>query len=119
VSRILVTGSRYWTDIHKVRRVLSLFAHDGLSAVPDLVHGDCRGLDRLARDEWIMLGGDTLTVPADWDRFGNRAGPIRNQAMVDLGDYLVCLAFPIGESRGTRDCMDRARKAGILVLEVS
>jgi hypothetical protein len=32
--------------------------------------------------------------------------------MVDLGAY-ICLAFPIGESPGTRDCIERAEKAGI------
>ena len=36
--------------------------------------------------------------------------------MVDLGAD-VCLAFPLGESRGTRDCMRRASEAGIPVID--
>lgn len=66
---------------------------------------------------WASWDGDVECVPADWATLGNRAGPIRNQAMVDLGDYLACLAFPLGESRGTRDCMARAEAAGIPVLQ--
>jgi hypothetical protein len=121
VSRILVTGSRYWTDIDKVRRTLELFAGHpyGEIDLPELVHGDARGLDRMASMVWQDWMGPTLAYPALWEQHGNAAGPIRNQAMVDAGGYSVCLAFPIGESRGTRDCMARARTAGILVVEVS
>ena len=121
MSRILVTGSRNWTDVDKVRRTLGLFLPDpyGVDIMPELVHGDARGLDRMAAMIWQDWMGPTMAYPAQWDLYGNAAGPIRNQAMVDAGGYSVCLAFPIGESRGTRDCMDRARKAGILVLEVS
>lgn|GEM_PF-1924500 len=46
------------------------------------------------------------------------AGHWRNQHMVDLGAYL-CLAAPVGASTGTRDCMRRARAAGIEVVEVT
>lgn len=43
------------------------------------------------------------------------AGGVRNQEMVNLGGYLVCLAFPLAGSRGTWDCVARARVAGIPV----
>jgi hypothetical protein len=38
--------------------------------------------------------------------------------MVDLGADLV-LAFPLGKSEGTRDCIRRATAAGIHVREVA
>lgn len=37
--------------------------------------------------------------------------------MVDLGADL-CLAFPLPDSRGTKDCMARAKKAGIKVISM-
>ena len=43
-----------------------------------------------------------------------RPGHVRNHHMVSLGADL-CLAFPLGESRGTRGCMAAAHKAGIPV----
>lgn len=52
--------------------------------------------------------------PADWS-WGNGAGMHRNQEMVDLGAD-VCLAFIRGKSSGTRDCADKAAKAGIPVI---
>jgi hypothetical protein len=52
--------------------------------------------------------------PADWS-FGKSGGPVRNQKMVDAGAD-VCLAFPLPDSTGTVDCMERARIAGIPTL---
>jgi hypothetical protein len=51
---------------------------------------------------------------ADWDRFGKRAGPIRNAEMVAAG-AMLCLAFHrfLPGSKGTKDCARRALAAGI------
>jgi hypothetical protein len=51
---------------------------------------------------------------ADWDRLGNRAGPIRNGEMVAAGAGL-CLALHrfLANSRGTKDCIRQAIAAGI------
>jgi hypothetical protein len=87
-----------------------------------LVHGDCP----TGVDEWINTWGDEAADifveahPADWSKHGGWAGPIRNKDMVDAGAD-ICLAFPKGESRGTRGCTKLAEKAGIatLVTELS
>jgi hypothetical protein len=55
--------------------------------------------------------------PADWDRYGDAAGPRRNQEMIDLGSAFVVAFHPfIKNSRGTRDCARRAIAAGIKVF---
>lgn len=80
-----------------------------------IVHGHCpSGVDK-AFDEACHEA--ILAVerhPADWDSFGKGAGPRRNQEMVDLGAAL-CLAFhpKLSTSKGTKDCVQRALKAGI------
>jgi hypothetical protein len=115
VKRLLVTGSRFWSD----RAVI----HDALFAAwrelgPNtvLIHGACHlgGADIIADEIWKGQGLLTEPHPADWKRYGKDAGPIRNQEMVDLGADL-CLAFPLGRSTGTRDCALRAALAGIPV----
>jgi hypothetical protein len=50
----------------------------------------------------------------DWDKHGKAAGFIRNQEIVDNCDFVV--AFWDGASRGTKDTIDRARKAKISTL---
>lgn len=113
-GRLLVTGSRYHTDRDKVARTLRPFAQPGRV----LVHGKAPGLDMLCRDVWTELGLPALGIPAEWDKYGNRAGPIRNQAMVDLGGYVACVAFPGPGSVGTWDCVRRAVAADIPTLVV-
>ena len=50
--------------------------------------------------------------PADWDRYGKRAGFIRNKHMASLGGDR-CLAFWDGTSTGTLDMIRCAAKAKI------
>jgi hypothetical protein len=52
--------------------------------------------------------------PADWERYGKRAGPIRNAEMVKAGADVV-LAFPLPGGRGTQHTIRLAREAGIPV----
>lgn len=115
--RILLTGSRHWTDEGLLWDVLSEYRPErgGLMHTVILVHGNAPGADRLASLLWCANDGWEESHPADWTRYGKAAGPLRNQQMVDLGADL-CLAFPLGVSTGTRDCMRRATKAGIPVI---
>lgn len=109
--RLLVTGSRDWTDYEHIYRVLEGFPKD-----TQLVHGGARGADLLAHKAALKLGWLEPEVhKADWNSFGKRAGSLRNQAMVDLGADL-CLAFPLEQSRGTWDCIQRAERADIPVI---
>jgi hypothetical protein len=57
----------------------------------------------------------TETHKADWTTHGKGAGPLRNQKMVDLGAD-IAVAYMHEGSRGTADCVARAKKAGIEVL---
>ena len=117
--RILITGSRNWTDGPKVRDAIHYWAV-ALGGDVVVVHGDCpTGADRLADiSARTILGLPVEKHPADWGIPRDRsAGPRRNQKMVDLGAD-VCIAFPLGESRGTRHCMAAAKAAGIPVVVI-
>lgn len=61
-----------------------------------------------------MMGFPVERYPADWERYGKRAGPIRNRKMLDQGPDLV-VAF--GGDKGTADCVREARRRGIAVRE--
>lgn len=122
--RVIFTGSRNWTGFEAERRagevLTSLEAFVGIigQAPMVIVHGDNpEGLDAIV-DRWaVRRGYEPERHPAKWDVFGKAAGPIRNQEMVDLGADM-CLGFPLPGSKGTVDCMNRARLAGILTIVV-
>lgn len=80
-----------------------------------VIHGEASGADMLA-DEWASgVGAQVVRCPANWNLFGKAAGPLRNEAMLELIPDLV-LAFPGGP--GTRDMVARALKAGVPVKTV-
>lgn len=116
-KRILVTGSRDWTDKQTIATALAE-AWDALGRPRDavLVQGECHlgGADQIAAEIWRGWDFPVESHPAEF-RNGRLLGPERNAHMVSLGADL-CLAFPLPSSRGTRNCMRLAREAGIPVL---
>lgn len=122
--RILVTGSRDWSDEQAVRDALRGAASGIASQDVTVVHGHCpTGADAHADMAARIFGMHVERHPADWSQ-GRKAGPERNAAMVALGADL-CLAF-IGDctsprcsrtdrhpSHGATGCADLAERAGI------
>jgi YspA, cpYpsA-related SLOG family len=110
--RVLVTGSRDWTDERPIlRALLDAIPADG--ALPTLVHGDCRtGADRVAHRIASSMGWPVERHPADWANYNRAAGPRRNAEMVKAGADL-CLAFIRDGSRGASHCADLAERAGV------
>lgn len=83
-------------------------------------YGPYVGGDWFAHHHALARGWTAQEYAAEWKLYGNAAGPIRNQRMVSSQpkpDKLV--AAPLGASPGTRDCMRRARVAGIPVVDIS
>lgn len=119
--RLLVTGSRRWRDCgllaSELHRVVT--EHGGADRGVVLVHGGAAGADGLAGVVAREAGWRAEPHPADWARDGRAAGVLRNAVMVKAGAD-VCVAFLARSQRnvGTRDCVSRARRAGIPVVEV-
>ena len=118
--RVLVTGSRNITDEDFVRRSLvkHIWMHIDSYNEVTLVHGDCKGLDRIAASiAQNKFGWLVESYPAKWDKYGSGAGPLRNQQMVNQGAD-ICIAFPLPGSRGTMDCIERVIDAKIRLIIV-
>ena len=118
--RLLTTGSRDWEGPRAeagIQQVLNavLSLSETLNSPLTVVHGACpTGADQCV-DRWARRRDDTValeTHPADWRKLGKRAGPIRNQDMVDRGADL-CIGFLKDGSTGTRNCLALAKNAKI------
>lgn len=110
--KLIVCGGRDWADAGTVNRVLTV-AHERRN-IQLLITGGAKGADSLAA-RWAHANAiPYLTAPANWDKHGDAAGPIRNQWMLDqVVDGVI--AFPGG--KGTADMVAKARKAGVSVWE--
>lgn len=111
-KRVIVCGGREYNNYRELCDVLDAY-HDA-HGIKHLFHGNARGADKLA-GMWgeRTSGVNVHAVPAEWSKYGRRAGPIRNQNMLGQGIDLV-IAFPGGA--GTRDMVKRAEKAGVEVV---
>lgn len=107
---VAVTGGRKYADFFNVQRALAKVSTKFDITV---VHGNATGADTLA-DVWCdRTHTPKLVCEADWTRYGDTAGFLRNQLMIDLHKPQLLLAFPGGN--GTRDMCDRCLLAGIPV----
>lgn len=117
--RLLITGSRNWTDAVQMSEVLRDVWKNVFESNPEtiLVHGAARGADLMAKAIWEKRGLPTEAHPADWKKNGKSAGIKRNCDMVDLGaDYLIAFLRP--ESKGARHCLMIAQMRDIPELVV-
>jgi hypothetical protein len=119
VKVVFITGSRDWRDVAAIRHCLD-------ASLPELVvHGGCpSGADAIAHR--LALGEfevDVLVMRARWRKHGKGAGHRRNQRMADkaaelhdAGHDVKCFAFPLGESRGTRNCIEHMHVCAVRVV---
>lgn len=115
--RVLVCGSRTYTDVEELTWLLdTLHLADAFSVV---IEGEARGADTLAR-QWAEARGIPVEAyPADWERYGKAAGPIRNRQMLDEGHPDLVVAFPAGrlaDTKGTLNMVSTAQARSIRVV---
>lgn len=118
--RVLVCGSRTWTDAIEIRRALVDAFDENTRKGHVLIHGAARGADNLSEEiaRTLQREGYGIIIeayPADWVKQGRRAGYVRNEQMLREGKPDLVLAFWDGQSRGTRMMIELARKAGVPV----
>lgn len=105
---VTICGSRdiYSADVGFILDILNSMFHFKEARQEDLhvITGGARGVDRWAK-EWLDNNGiDNEVIPAEWERYGKRAGYIRNKEMVDKSDMVI--AIWDGKSRGTKHTID-------------
>lgn len=110
--RVIVAGCRDLIDPRwyaLVREAIERSRFD----VTTLISGGATGVDTHA-ENWARRRGIMVERhPARWKELGRKAGPVRNAEMVAVADALI--AVWDGGSRGTRDVIEKAGKAGLTV----
>lgn len=104
--KVIVAGGRDFTDYDL------LIGFMAAAAIPrkatEIVSGAARGADSLGEQFAADFNIPTKLFPANWNKHGRAAGPIRNREMADYADALV--AFWDGKSVGTKHMIDTMMK---------
>jgi hypothetical protein len=106
--RIVIAGGRSFDDWDYFMGYMSTLptwiGNDNF----EVVSGGAPGVDSMGEQLAYLFGLKLTKFPADWNKHGRAAGPIRNEQMALYADGVI--AFWDGKSRGTKHMIETARK---------
>lgn len=108
--KTIIAGSRDFVDYEVLKAAIFSCPWE----ITTVVSGKARGADTLGEQYAKEHNIHIAEYPADWTKNGRAAGYIRNKEMSDNAEALI--AFWDGTSRGTKNMIDTAKKAGHKVM---
>jgi len=82
--------------------------------ITKIISGGARGADKLGEKYAQRMAIPMTVMYADWDKYGKRAGYLRNVEMGDAADALIALWD--GQSKGTKHMIHIAKSKMLKVL---
>ena len=113
--KVIIAGTRFFNDYSLLKETADRLLADKITAGYGIVivSGGCAGADVLGERYAKENGYSIDRYPAEWQKYGRKAGIMRNAVMADNADALI--AYWDGISRGTKNMIDEARKKGLAV----
>lgn len=110
--KVIIAGTRTFDDYE----ALKAYADYKLGQIKEdieIISGGATGADALGERYAKEKGYTIKRFPADWNRYGRKAGPLRNKQMADYADAVII--FWDGSSRGTKNMLEIAREQGLKI----
>lgn len=104
--KVIVAGSRSIESLGVVTKAIE----DSGFNITEIVSGRAKGVDKLGEHYALVRSIPTKLFPADWDKHGKAAGPMRNREMADYADAAVIVWD--GVSKGTKHMIYEMNKRG-------
>lgn len=109
--KVIIAGGRDFDNYELLKEKCDAIL--GSKQNVEIVSGTARGADELGERYAEEARLSVKHFPADWNRFGNAAGSIRNAEMAKYANALI--AFWDGKSRGTDNMIYSANHLGLAV----
>lgn len=129
--KAIFCGDKNWHNAAPIKRELRRLKRKYKDSLI-IIEGGAPGADQLAGHCARIMDIHVAEVKALWDTRHRAAGPQRNDVMIDLlgvdWDHpddpefnceVVAFHENIKKSKGTKDCVTKARKAGVKTKVVS
>jgi hypothetical protein len=111
--KVIIAGGRKFNDYKLLETSMDKLLVNYDWDQVEIVSGKASGADTLGERYANSRGMSIKEFPADWENYGNYAGPIRNALMADYATH--CAVFWDGYSRGSANMINVAKAAGLKV----
>lgn len=120
-TRMIVCGGRHFDQYEYLEFVLDkIIRENGIDKDNlEIISGHCEGADQCGEDYAQSHGIKCNVFPAEWKKYGRKAGPLRNSQMLDYAaesENPIVVAFITHKSTGTMDMIRKAGKRGIRIF---
>ena len=120
-SRIIVCGGRHYSNYDYLEMIVdaTLEKYDLNMDEVEFVSGHCAGADILGELYAKKHNIRCTMFPAEWEKYGRPAGPIRNSQMIEYAseaDIPIVIAFVSPRTKGTIDTVQKARRKGFGII---
>lgn len=118
IFKVVVAGGRDFTNYNLLKeKVDNILSQKKLTHKILILSGKSIGADCLGEIYALENNLEILSYPADWGKFGKKAGVKRNAEMINDADALI--AFWNGSSQGTKYMIDIATKKGKMIRVIN
>ena len=112
IYKIIIAGGRDFMDYNLLKeKTNKILQEKRVSHKIVIISGCARGADTLGLRYASENAFDVEEYPANWDKYGKKAGYMRNVEMAENADALI--AFWDGKSKGTKHMIDIATERNL------
>ena len=112
IYKIIIAGGRDFMDYNLLKeKTDKILQEKKVTHKIVIISGCARGADTLGLRYASENAFDVEEYPADWDKYGKKAGYVRNVEMAENADALI--AFWDGKSKGTKHMIDIATERNL------
>ena len=112
IYKTIIAGGRDFMDYNLLKeKVNKILQEKKVTHKIVIISGCARGADTLGLRYATENAFDVEEYPANWDKYGKKAGYMRNVEMAENADALI--AFWDGKSKGTKHMIDIATERNL------
>lgn len=112
IYKIIIAGGRDFMDYNLLKeKTNKILQEKKVTHKIVIISGCARGADTLGLRYASENAFDVEEYPAEWDKYGKKAGYMRNVEMAENADALI--AFWDGKSKGTKHMIDIATERNL------
>lgn len=119
--KVIIAGSREFDNYdmlkEKCDKILSRKVNEGEEIV--IVSGAAKGADTLGEKYAEEKGYKIERYPANWDKYGKRAGYLRNKKMAEVSNACIVFLSSKAENKGSKMIISIATEEKLLIRVIT